>query len=548
MELFRDFEKFGAVSETPGYGGSKTFAVKDAPFEAFALLQKNAAQAGYCAKGVENKGDAVFETFEKGPLSAFASYSKNGRRLAVTLRENAYKAPEKTECEKFCPPLLTQLRMGNWNFDCGMGYVIRTSDGNFVIIDGGAGKFEYSEETEHLIETVEKQNVKGGKPVVSAWFLTHAHNDHFGVIAEFAEKYADRLDVRSFVLDLPDPDHSQNLGGTDSADIVENAISSLGTKMTVPSSGQTLIYGDAEFEVLLTPEDFYPDFIEYFNNTSVVTRMKLGKHTVLWLGDACRVGGDKLVFIYGKEYLKTEIMQVGHHGFNGGSDALHDAVKPEYLLWPASDFAYTNVRGSERNAPLEKAVKKEKNFVSGKKEITLDLNKDIPAFRPYPEVRPGDVAVDTSFEEKRLIDLPFCCPSGSKYPFTPPLPELKKGRLSLRTRKRRPASLELLQTGRTEDLTSFRLTLECRGGLFGKTGLSYAPDKPDVYDKNKILYLPSRLSRSVFVFENDFKTNKGILYKNGKKIKELPYVRPHGLYLILSRTKFTLYSVRIEAL
>ncbi len=53
-------------------------------------------------------------------------------------------------------PLITQVKLPYFTVDCGMSYVIRLSDGRFVIIDGGYGEYD---ETEHLYGVLKKQNL-----------------------------------------------------------------------------------------------------------------------------------------------------------------------------------------------------------------------------------------------------------------------------------------------------------------------------------------------------------------------------------------------------
>ena len=38
--------------------------------------------------------------------------------------------------------------------------------------------------------------------------------------------------------------------------------------------------------------------------------------------------------------LKSDIFQVGHHGYWGGSPELHRKVSPQILLWPSPDFRF----------------------------------------------------------------------------------------------------------------------------------------------------------------------------------------------------------------
>ena len=57
-----------------------------------------------------------------------------------------------------------------------MGYIVRLSDGRFVVIDGGMAEYD---EIEHFFETLNSQNELESVPVIALWFITHPHFDHF---------------------------------------------------------------------------------------------------------------------------------------------------------------------------------------------------------------------------------------------------------------------------------------------------------------------------------------------------------------------------------
>ena len=58
-----------------------------------------------------------------------------------------------------------------------MGYIIKTSTGKVIAVDGGT-----SEDEENLIKHI---NSLGGK--VDVWFITHPHNDHTGAFIKIVE-------------------------------------------------------------------------------------------------------------------------------------------------------------------------------------------------------------------------------------------------------------------------------------------------------------------------------------------------------------------------
>ena len=65
--------------------------------------------------------------------------------------------------------------------DVKMGYIIDTSDGEVIVIDGGGW---HKDEADCLYEQLEKR----GKHV-ALWIMTHAHDDHLGALNWMMEHF-----------------------------------------------------------------------------------------------------------------------------------------------------------------------------------------------------------------------------------------------------------------------------------------------------------------------------------------------------------------------
>ena len=87
--------------------------------------------------------------------------------------------------------------------------------------------------------------------------------------------------------------------------------------------------------MLYTHEDLFPTPMVYFNNSTTVTRLYLNGQTMLMLGDIQAVGCNVMVPMYGN-YLKSDIVQVAHHGEIGATRDLYVKAAPTYLVWPTS--------------------------------------------------------------------------------------------------------------------------------------------------------------------------------------------------------------------
>ena len=116
-------------------------------------------------------------------------------------------------------------------------------------------------------------------------------------------------------------------------------------------TGETFSFADLDFEVLFTHEDIYPDRIGSFNDTSTVLRVTCDGKSILFLGDLQDASCKKLEKMHGS-YLKSDAVQVAHHGFNGSTIETYDLVAPELALWPTADYGYHGNKERAVNAHI----------------------------------------------------------------------------------------------------------------------------------------------------------------------------------------------------
>ena len=63
--------------------------------------------------------------------------------------------------------------------------------------------------------------------------------------------------------------------------------------------------------------------------------MKIAGQTIMWLGDTCDVASDIVCDMYGS-YLKSDMVQVAHHGYNGATEEFYALISPKFAFWPTS--------------------------------------------------------------------------------------------------------------------------------------------------------------------------------------------------------------------
>lgn len=81
----------------------------------------------------------------------------------------------------------------------------------------------------------------------------------------------------------------------------------------------------------------------FINNSSLVFKIESKSKSILFLGDLGVEGGKKILdkepF---KEELKSEYVQMAHHGQNGVDRSFYEAVGADYALWPTPKWLWNN--------------------------------------------------------------------------------------------------------------------------------------------------------------------------------------------------------------
>ena len=116
-----------------------------------------------------------------------------------------------------------------------------------------------------------------------------------------------------------------------------------------PHSGVRFAVRNASFEVLYAYDDLYPKTILNggMNECSMLFKMTVEGQSVLWTGDFAFNAADLVLSEYG-DALKSDILQLAHHGMNG-TVALYSAVNPTYTLLPVWEGGIAGMLEKEQN-------------------------------------------------------------------------------------------------------------------------------------------------------------------------------------------------------
>ena len=309
----------------------------------------------------------------KNNIHVYFAYNENTTRLyASSVSSTNYPTPDAGEYTKITDVQITQLQLDFSTNSGGMGYCITLEDGSFIMIDSGSTtRSGASVNYDHvriwnLLNKLNKR--EDGQIIIRAWIITHAHSDHNGVYNKFCESYGKKVTIEGHY-ENPVPEsvayNSKNPGTGNYG-------------YTIHAGMKLKMYG-VEIEFLTTPEDIYPRTIRYFNNASTCFTISANNTKFLVLGDSCDQMSDILTKRYGR-YIKSDIVQVAHHGNIGATSKVYDYANPAVALWPTSATLFNDLVdgiGNQRhftvNYHLYKELNVKEHYTNGEYTVTLTI-------------------------------------------------------------------------------------------------------------------------------------------------------------------------------
>ncbi len=252
-----------------------------------------------------------------------------------------------------------------------MGYILKTKNNKIIVIDGGT-----IDDTENLVEQINKH---GGK--VDAWFLTHLHDDHLGAFSNIAND--EQIQIEKIYCSFNEYswyEENEPSRAEFSKQILEILKQdNIKDKVEDVSLNQDINIDDIKIEILGIKN---PEITENAGNEqSMVVKFDTGKTTFLVLGDTGVKSSEKLLKTQ-KEKLKSDIVQMAHHGQNGATKELYEQINPTICMWPTPEWLWNNDSGEGKGSGPWKTLetrqwmeelKAKKNYVEKDGDITIKL-------------------------------------------------------------------------------------------------------------------------------------------------------------------------------
>ena len=272
-------------------------------------------------------------------LALVAYYPKVREMRVVTEPSSNYFSFKDNPCEEKTETLITQIDLE----DYGISYVIRLSDGRFIVFDGG---WDFEPDADKLMKCLSEQSPHE-RPIIAAWIMTHPHIDHYRCYIVFSEKYSDKVEIQRFIYNFPDAvsdavRHPDLEAEYEQLEIFYAAVRKSGAEVYRAHTGEVFELSGCKMEVLSSPDDTFFVPVRDLNEHSLVIKMTLSGQTILWTGD-CYFASARLAQRWGR-YLKSDIMQAPHHLFVGGDKECYALIDPHTCLIPSTEeLAYGTI-------------------------------------------------------------------------------------------------------------------------------------------------------------------------------------------------------------
>ena len=267
--------------------------------------------------------------------------------------------------------------------DNGNCFIIQLKNGHFIVEDGGN-----EQDAPYLIDYLESLTPGEEKPVVEAWFMTHAHGDHCGALKKIISDPT--LTPRIYVEGFYFVDPSRQLQEMVFEDVtlssaiwfVMNASKSFkqedgsSCQFYRPTLGERYYFGDISIDIVLTMDQIMDDayYEADFNDTSTWLMHNIEGQKFLHAGDAAETTTQMAMDFYEEDYFDLDVFAVLHHGINV-YDYFTDYCTLKTILYTTRNlgslYTATFAERPEENAYLKKSAKEVLSHGNGTVVLTF---------------------------------------------------------------------------------------------------------------------------------------------------------------------------------
>ncbi len=284
-------------------------------------------------------------------------------------------------------------------------FVIRTAHGKFIVIDGGGDSGAHLDGKAYMPAALRAIAGVGqdGYVEVEAWLLSHAHKDHFYELSKTLDEYAydENFVVKQFIFDFPDYESAEYPSANSDSPWLEKLMAAMtkyaearGIEVSEGSTyyddlngafaNATSIAEGCELEIDGVRIEFMQTWDKSdgtnINENTLVMRAWVEGQSILFLGDTYINKGNQLAQTYELD-IKSDIVQMSHHGQNGVSKLVYDKIDAAVRIWPTPSWVW--------NDTVNHNVDDARKWVNGGVDFTTASEWDIVTclYDSYPRAR-----------------------------------------------------------------------------------------------------------------------------------------------------------------
>ncbi|MBE6607831.1 MAG: MBL fold metallo-hydrolase [Ruminococcaceae bacterium] len=208
-------------------------------------------------------------------------------------------------------------------------------ENSLIVFDGG-----FQSEAEYLHDYL---SALGG--VVNGWFLTHMHSDHVGAIIKILNDYPD-ITIEKIYCNFPSDEYLAQYEPNTSpnstlyySSLFRNTVSDKKVCQITVNENEVFNFSGISVRVLLTHEGASGSV----NNSSTVFSVEVNGKRILFLGDLGVSGGNRLLRKNDHSMLRSDYVQMAHHGQDGVDKNVYEAIHPRFCCWCTPSWLWDNL-------------------------------------------------------------------------------------------------------------------------------------------------------------------------------------------------------------
>lgn len=253
-----------------------------------------------------------------------------------------------------------------------MGYLIITRNEKNIFIDGGR------DIDKDLVQFfIDKYGT------IDHWIITHGHADHVGALCRLLNE--ENIEINNIYYSLLSEEwykENDKRGYESEKALIDELKSDKIKKHHVCKEGQVINIDNIRIDIIRNPN---PEITNGDNGNEASMVFKVTSEDVnksmVFLGDAMTLASKEL--LENPKILKADAVQMAHHGQNGVTKEVYDAISPEVCFYNTPKWLWNNDNGTGYNTGGWKTVEVRswfnesvKNFVAYEGDRIIRFTSD----------------------------------------------------------------------------------------------------------------------------------------------------------------------------